>query len=113
MTVKHFFWKSTQPLPMFCLGLDRFQGYYLHSRDYKGPEVYQGKRVLVIGLKTQDVDIAVELSRLLHRYEILKGLGNTLRMAINTNSSPSTEDGIHHVTCCICQSNQGLETFSW
>ncbi|XP_055275630.1 putative dimethylaniline monooxygenase [N-oxide-forming] 6 isoform X2 [Moschus berezovskii] len=45
-------------------GLDRFQGHYLHSRDYKGPEVYKGKRVLVIGLGNSGCDIAVELSRL-------------------------------------------------
>ena len=53
-----------KPLPMFCLGLNRFQGHYLHSRDYKGPEVYKGKRVLVIGLGNSGCDIAVELSRL-------------------------------------------------
>uniref|UniRef100_A0A8D0QRL3 Flavin-containing monooxygenase n=1 Tax=Sus scrofa TaxID=9823 RepID=A0A8D0QRL3_PIG len=45
-------------------GLDRFQGHYFHSRDYKGPEVFKGKRVLVIGLGNSGCDIAVELSRL-------------------------------------------------
>lgn len=49
---------------MFHLGLDRFQGHYFHSRDYKGPEVFKGKRVLVIGLGNSGCDIAVELSRL-------------------------------------------------
>eukprot|EP00069_Balaena_mysticetus_P021147 bmy_13408T0 len=29
------------------LGLDQFQGHYLHSRDYKGPEVFKGKRVII------------------------------------------------------------------
>ncbi|KAI4578217.1 hypothetical protein MJG53_011072 [Ovis ammon polii x Ovis aries] len=51
-------------------GLNRFQGYYLHSRDYKGPEVYQGKRVLVIGLGNSGCDIAVELSRLVTQSNI-------------------------------------------
>ncbi|XP_055964394.1 putative dimethylaniline monooxygenase [N-oxide-forming] 6 [Sorex fumeus] len=44
-------------------GLDQFQGQYLHSRDYKGPHAFQGKRVLVIGLGNSGCDIAVELSR--------------------------------------------------
>ncbi|XP_070253805.1 flavin-containing monooxygenase 3 isoform X2 [Myotis yumanensis] len=45
-------------------GLDQFQGHYLHSREYKGPEAFKGKRVLVIGLGNSGCDIAVELSRL-------------------------------------------------
>ncbi|XP_054443761.1 putative dimethylaniline monooxygenase [N-oxide-forming] 6 isoform X2 [Pteronotus mesoamericanus] len=44
-------------------GLDQFQGHILHSRDYKGPEAFKGKRVLVIGLGNSGCDIAVELSR--------------------------------------------------
>ncbi|XP_025859096.1 putative dimethylaniline monooxygenase [N-oxide-forming] 6 [Vulpes vulpes] len=45
-------------------GLHQFQGQYLHSRDYKDPEAFRGKRVLVIGLGNSGSDIAVELSRL-------------------------------------------------
>ncbi|KAL4700049.1 hypothetical protein H8957_000340 [Semnopithecus entellus] len=45
-------------------GLDQFRGNYLHSRDYKNPEDFKGKRVLVIGLGNSGSDIAVELSRL-------------------------------------------------
>ncbi|XP_045839149.1 putative dimethylaniline monooxygenase [N-oxide-forming] 6 isoform X1 [Meles meles] len=45
-------------------GLHGFQGRYLHSRDYKDPEAFKGKRVLVIGLGNSGSDIAVELSRL-------------------------------------------------
>ncbi|XP_074078092.1 putative dimethylaniline monooxygenase [N-oxide-forming] 6 isoform X2 [Macrotis lagotis] len=43
-------------------GLAKFQGSYIHSRDYKGPEAFKGKRVLVIGLGNSGSDIAVELS---------------------------------------------------
>uniref|UniRef100_A0A8D2EW04 Flavin-containing monooxygenase n=1 Tax=Theropithecus gelada TaxID=9565 RepID=A0A8D2EW04_THEGE len=43
-------------------GLDRFRGNYLHSWDYKNPEAFKGKRVLVIGLGNSGSDIAVELS---------------------------------------------------
>lgn len=51
-------------LLVFPSGLHRFQGHYLHSRDYKDPEAFKGKRVLVIGLGNSGSDIAVELSRL-------------------------------------------------
>ncbi|KAF3823429.1 hypothetical protein GH733_010865 [Mirounga leonina] len=45
-------------------GLHQFQGHYLHSRDYKNPEAFKGKRVLVISLGNSGSDIAVELSPL-------------------------------------------------
>ncbi|XP_076797606.1 putative dimethylaniline monooxygenase [N-oxide-forming] 6 isoform X2 [Arvicanthis niloticus] len=45
-------------------GLEHFQGKCLHSRDYKGPGAFQGKKVLVIGLGNSASDIAVELSHL-------------------------------------------------
>ncbi|XP_019503385.1 PREDICTED: dimethylaniline monooxygenase [N-oxide-forming] 3 [Hipposideros armiger] len=45
-------------------GLDQFQGHCFHSWDYKGPDTFKGKRVLVIGLGNSACDIAVELSRL-------------------------------------------------
>ncbi|ERE72488.1 putative dimethylaniline monooxygenase [N-oxide-forming] 6-like protein [Cricetulus griseus] len=45
-------------------GLEHFQGKCLHSRDYKSPGDFQGKRILVIGLGNSASDIAVELSRL-------------------------------------------------
>ncbi|OWK08402.1 hypothetical protein Celaphus_00010926, partial [Cervus elaphus hippelaphus] len=62
-------------------GLVRFQGHFLHSRDYKGPEVYKGKRVLVIGLGNSGCDIAVELSRLVTQkaITILFGQSQTLQ----------------------------------
>ncbi|XP_052592565.1 putative dimethylaniline monooxygenase [N-oxide-forming] 6 isoform X2 [Peromyscus californicus insignis] len=45
-------------------GLEHFEGKCLHSRDYKSPGTFQGKRILVIGLGNSAADIAVELSRL-------------------------------------------------
>uniref|UniRef100_G3TT90 Flavin-containing monooxygenase n=1 Tax=Loxodonta africana TaxID=9785 RepID=G3TT90_LOXAF len=45
-------------------GLEKFQGNYLHSRNYKDREAFKGKRVLVIGLGNSGCDIAVELSSL-------------------------------------------------
>ncbi|ETE65079.1 Dimethylaniline monooxygenase [N-oxide-forming] 3, partial [Ophiophagus hannah] len=43
-------------------GLEKFQGAFFHSREYKGPEKFRGKKVLVIGLGNSGSDIAVELS---------------------------------------------------
>lgn len=44
-------------------GLEDYQGQVMHSRDYKGPEGFEGKDVVVVGAGSSGVDIAVELSR--------------------------------------------------
>ncbi|KAG9468504.1 flavin-containing monooxygenase 5-like [Eleutherodactylus coqui] len=44
-------------------GIEKFKGRYLHSRDYKSPVEFEGKRVIVIGIGNSGGDIAVELSR--------------------------------------------------
>ncbi|XP_021261046.1 dimethylaniline monooxygenase [N-oxide-forming] 3-like isoform X2 [Numida meleagris] len=43
-------------------GIEKFKGCYLHSREYKEPEKFKGKKVLVVGLGNSGCDIAVELS---------------------------------------------------
>ncbi|NXI04097.1 FMO1 monooxygenase, partial [Pachycephala philippinensis] len=55
---------SEPSLPLHCFpGIERFRGQYFHSRQYKHPDVFQGKRVLVLGMGNSGVDIAVEASR--------------------------------------------------
>ncbi|XP_037104902.1 flavin-containing monooxygenase 5-like [Syngnathus acus] len=44
-------------------GLDTFPGKYFHSRDYKTPEEWRNKKVVVVGIGNSGGDIAVELSR--------------------------------------------------
>ncbi|ETE59349.1 Dimethylaniline monooxygenase [N-oxide-forming] 5, partial [Ophiophagus hannah] len=44
------------------LGITTFKGHYLHSRDYKSPDAFTGKRVIVIGIGNSGVDLAVEIS---------------------------------------------------
>ncbi|XP_037681289.1 dimethylaniline monooxygenase [N-oxide-forming] 4 isoform X2 [Choloepus didactylus] len=51
------------PLESFP-GIHKFKGQILHSQEYKIPEGFQGKRVLVIGLGNTGGDIAVELGRM-------------------------------------------------
>lgn len=47
-----------------CLsGIDTFKGKYLHSRDYKTPDEWRNKKVVVVGIGNSGGDIAVELSR--------------------------------------------------
>ncbi|NXK52088.1 FMO3 monooxygenase, partial [Chauna torquata] len=43
-------------------GIENFKGCYFHSREYKEPEKFRGKKVLVVGLGNSGCDIAVELS---------------------------------------------------
>ncbi|NWH50466.1 FMO5 monooxygenase, partial [Fregata magnificens] len=49
------------PLSAFP-GLEKFEGWYLHSRDYKSLQSFWGKRVVVVGIGNSGTDIAVELS---------------------------------------------------
>lgn len=79
---------------MFHLGLQQFQGHYLHSRDYKDPEAFKGKRVLVIGLGNSGSDIAVELSRLAAQVHFEKQTWGT---AVLLNQSLGTEAHVSHV----------------
>uniref|UniRef100_A0A8C4TMD9 Flavin-containing monooxygenase n=1 Tax=Erpetoichthys calabaricus TaxID=27687 RepID=A0A8C4TMD9_ERPCA len=44
-------------------GIETFEGQYFHSRDYKSPENFRGKRVVIIGIGNSGGDLAVELSR--------------------------------------------------
>ncbi|NXH35875.1 FMO5 monooxygenase, partial [Myiagra hebetior] len=43
-------------------GLEKFEGWYLHSRDYKSAQPFFGKQVVVVGIGNSGIDIAVELS---------------------------------------------------
>lgn len=44
-------------------GIDTFPGTKIHSWEYKDPDPYHGKRVVVVGIGNSGGDIAVELSR--------------------------------------------------
>ncbi|XP_005413529.1 PREDICTED: dimethylaniline monooxygenase [N-oxide-forming] 5 [Chinchilla lanigera] len=49
------------PLESFP-GIEKFKGQYFHSRDYKYPDVFTGKRVVIIGIGNSGGDLAVEIS---------------------------------------------------
>uniref|UniRef100_A0A8C4V086 Flavin-containing monooxygenase n=1 Tax=Falco tinnunculus TaxID=100819 RepID=A0A8C4V086_FALTI len=43
-------------------GIEKFKGFYLHSRDYKDAWAFTDKRVIVIGIGNSGSDLAVEIS---------------------------------------------------
>ncbi|XP_037362398.1 flavin-containing monooxygenase 1 [Talpa occidentalis] len=50
-------------LPLDCFpGIKNFKGQYFHSRQYKYPDIFKDKRVLVVGMGNSGTDIAVEAS---------------------------------------------------
>ncbi|XP_037059221.1 uncharacterized protein LOC119087492 [Peromyscus leucopus] len=49
------------PLESFP-GIEKFKGKYFHSRDYKNPIEFTGKRVIVIGIGNSGGDLSVEIS---------------------------------------------------
>lgn len=51
-----------QPIIPLVLRWERFVGEILHSIDYRGPEAFAGKDVLVVGLGSSAVDIATDLA---------------------------------------------------
>ncbi|NXG69094.1 FMO1 monooxygenase, partial [Baryphthengus martii] len=67
---------SEPSLPLHCFpGIEKFQGQYFHSRQYKHPDVFQSKRVLVVGMGNSGVDIAVEASRVAAKVTISTSRG--------------------------------------
>ncbi|NXA60910.1 FMO1 monooxygenase, partial [Mohoua ochrocephala] len=69
---------SEPSLPLHCFPGTRFRGQYFHSRQYKHPDVFQGKRVLVVGMGNSGVDIAVEASRVAAKVTISTTRGSWL-----------------------------------
>ncbi|XP_026373159.2 flavin-containing monooxygenase 5-like [Ursus arctos] len=43
-------------------GIKRFKGQYIHSWEYKSPEKFRGKKIIVVGIGNSGADLAVELS---------------------------------------------------
>ncbi|XP_069497370.1 dimethylaniline monooxygenase [N-oxide-forming] 2-like [Ambystoma mexicanum] len=49
------------PLDSFP-GIEKFKGQCFHSREYKHPDAFKGKRVIILGMGNTGADLAVELS---------------------------------------------------
>ncbi|XP_066300044.1 uncharacterized protein [Branchiostoma lanceolatum] len=51
-------------------GTDQFQGRTLHSHDYRVPEPFRGRNVVVMGAATSGIDLCVELAQVAERVVI-------------------------------------------
>uniref|UniRef100_A0A672JIH9 Flavin-containing monooxygenase n=1 Tax=Salarias fasciatus TaxID=181472 RepID=A0A672JIH9_SALFA len=69
-------------------GIETFEGKYLHSWDYKGPEDMQGKRVVVIGIGNSGGDIAVETSRVAEQVYMSTRRGAWVIRQVSDNGLP-------------------------
>ncbi|XP_034834103.1 senecionine N-oxygenase-like [Maniola hyperantus] len=60
-------------VPMFP-GLETFQGSIIHSHDYKAPEPYTGRRVLLVGAGASGLDLSTQLhnitEKLVHSHHL-------------------------------------------
>ncbi|XP_053892677.1 flavin-containing monooxygenase 3-like isoform X2 [Malaclemys terrapin pileata] len=75
--------------PVDCFpGLKTFKGSYFHSREYKEPEKFKGKRVLVIGLGNSGSDIAVELSHTASQVYLSSRSGSWVMSRVWDNGYP-------------------------
>uniref|UniRef100_A0A8C9MFV6 Flavin-containing monooxygenase n=1 Tax=Serinus canaria TaxID=9135 RepID=A0A8C9MFV6_SERCA len=80
---------SEPSLPLQCFpGIERFRGQRFHSRQYKHPDVFQGKRVLVVGMGNTGVDIAVEASRVAAKVTISTTRGAWLLSRVSEHGYP-------------------------
>uniref|UniRef100_A0A673TSH9 Flavin-containing monooxygenase n=1 Tax=Suricata suricatta TaxID=37032 RepID=A0A673TSH9_SURSU len=43
-------------------GIQGFKGQYMHSCDYRSPEKFEGKKIVVVGIGNSGADLAIELS---------------------------------------------------
>ncbi|XP_047229748.1 flavin-containing monooxygenase 5-like isoform X2 [Girardinichthys multiradiatus] len=69
-------------------GIETFEGKYLHSWDYKGPEDMYGKRVVVIGIGNSGGDIAVEISRVAEQVFMSTRRGAWVIRQVSDNGLP-------------------------
>ncbi|XP_062858213.1 flavin-containing monooxygenase 5-like isoform X2 [Trichomycterus rosablanca] len=69
-------------------GFDTFKGQHFHSRDYKIPDTWRGKRVVVIGIGNSGGDIAVELSRVTKQVFLSTRRGSWILNRVGKNGFP-------------------------
>ncbi|XP_069823525.1 flavin-containing monooxygenase 5-like isoform X3 [Dendropsophus ebraccatus] len=75
------------PLSSFP-GIEKFKGQYMHSRDYKVPDNFKDKRIVVIGIGNSGGDIAVELSRTAQQVFLSTRRGAWIMNRVSTNGYP-------------------------
>ncbi|XP_068566529.1 flavin-containing monooxygenase 5-like [Cebidichthys violaceus] len=69
-------------------GIDTFKGKFFHSRDYKTPEEWRNKKVVVIGIGNSGGDVAVELSRVTKQLYLSTRRGAWILNRVSVNGLP-------------------------
>ncbi|KAM5148390.1 flavin-containing monooxygenase 5-like [Mantella aurantiaca] len=69
-------------------GIENFKGQYFHSRDYKSPEPFKNKRVIVIGIGNTAVDLVVEISSVAKQVFLSTRRGTWLLNRVSDNGFP-------------------------
>ncbi|XP_074764359.1 flavin-containing monooxygenase 3-like isoform X3 [Athene noctua] len=69
-------------------GIQKFKGCYFHSREYKEPEKFRGRKVLVVGLGNSGSDIAVELSTVASQVYLSSRSGSWVMSRVWDNGYP-------------------------
>ncbi|XP_019503397.1 PREDICTED: dimethylaniline monooxygenase [N-oxide-forming] 1 [Hipposideros armiger] len=75
------------PLDSFP-GIHTFKGQYFHSRQYKHPDIFKEKRVLVIGLGNSGTDIAVEASHVAKKVFLSTTAGAWVNSRVSDSGFP-------------------------
>ncbi|XP_004613928.2 flavin-containing monooxygenase 5-like isoform X2 [Sorex araneus] len=75
------------PLQSFP-GISRFQGQYFHSKEYKTPDKFRGKRILVVGVGNSGVDLAIELSHVAEQVFLSTRRGSWIWNRVWDNGMP-------------------------
>ncbi|XP_078497711.1 flavin-containing monooxygenase 5-like [Lissotriton helveticus] len=75
------------PLDSFP-GIEKFKGQYFHSRDYKHPEPFEGKRIIIIGIGNSGGDLSVEISRTASQVFLSTRRGSWIMKRIVENGYP-------------------------
>ncbi|XP_071983298.1 flavin-containing monooxygenase 5-like isoform X2 [Engystomops pustulosus] len=76
-------------LPLYSFpGIQKFKGKYMHSREYKVPDNFKDKRIIVVGIGNSGGDIAVELSRTAQQVFLSTRRGAWIANRVSTNGYP-------------------------
>uniref|UniRef100_A0A4W3K2P6 Flavin-containing monooxygenase n=1 Tax=Callorhinchus milii TaxID=7868 RepID=A0A4W3K2P6_CALMI len=81
---------SDPNLPLNCFpGIEKFSGQYMHSKEYKDPGAFEGKRVIVIGIGNSGGDLAVEISRHAKQVFLSTRRGSWILNRVGQNGIPA------------------------
>ncbi|XP_027724423.1 dimethylaniline monooxygenase [N-oxide-forming] 5-like isoform X2 [Vombatus ursinus] len=69
-------------------GIKKFKGLYFHTWEYKNPEKFLGKRIIVIGIGNSGADVACELSRVAKQVFLSTRRGTWIWNRVWDNGNP-------------------------